>query len=140
MFTYFPVIKRFVDYFKLCSATIAQRGTISYSVVFSTLLLPFRYASSVKDGSQYFVLLIVTDGVISDMAQTKESIVNVSRGHSVLGWPRDGMQLRLRPESCWLHSETNAHAFGAGCIVNITQTHLYHWSVSTKLRVWITEL
>lgn len=36
-----------------------------------------RYASSVKDGSQYFVLLIITDGVISDMAQTKESIVNV---------------------------------------------------------------
>ncbi|KAJ3612429.1 hypothetical protein NHX12_020705 [Muraenolepis orangiensis] len=35
-----------------------------------------RYASSVKDGSQYFILLIITDGVISDMAQTKESIVN----------------------------------------------------------------
>lgn len=30
------------------------------------------------DGSQYFVLLIITDGVISDMAQTKEAIVNVS--------------------------------------------------------------
>lgn len=29
------------------------------------------------DGSQYFVLLIITDGVISDMAQTKEAIVNV---------------------------------------------------------------
>ncbi|KAM3673689.1 copine-8 isoform X2 [Ammospiza nelsoni] len=38
-----------------------------------------RYAASVKDGSQYFVLLIITDGVISDMAQTKESIVNASR-------------------------------------------------------------
>ncbi|KAM9467528.1 LOW QUALITY PROTEIN: copine-8 [Clarias gariepinus] len=36
-----------------------------------------RYAASVKDGSQ-FVLLIITDGVISDMAQTKESIVNAS--------------------------------------------------------------
>ena len=36
-----------------------------------------RYAASVKDGSQYFILLIITDGVISDMAQTKESIVNV---------------------------------------------------------------
>ncbi|MGH0139027.1 UNVERIFIED_CONTAM: hypothetical protein FKN15_068158 [Acipenser sinensis] len=35
-----------------------------------------RYAASVKDGSQYFILLIITDGVISDMAQTKESIVN----------------------------------------------------------------
>nr|XP_032629603.1 copine-8-like [Chelonoidis abingdonii] len=38
-----------------------------------------RYASSVKDGSQYFVLLIITDGVISDMAQTKESVVNASK-------------------------------------------------------------
>ncbi|XP_061815758.1 copine-8 isoform X1 [Nerophis lumbriciformis] len=37
-----------------------------------------RYAASIKDGSQYFVLLIITDGVISDMAQTKESIVNAS--------------------------------------------------------------
>uniref|UniRef100_A0A8C4HHL7 Copine Vb n=1 Tax=Dicentrarchus labrax TaxID=13489 RepID=A0A8C4HHL7_DICLA len=35
-----------------------------------------RYAAAVQDGSQYFVLLIITDGVISDMAQTKEAIVN----------------------------------------------------------------
>lgn len=35
-------------------------------------------AAAVPDGSQYFVLLIITDGVISDMAQTKEAIVNVS--------------------------------------------------------------
>lgn len=37
----------------------------------------FRYASAVTDGSQYFILLIISDGVITDMAQTKESIVNV---------------------------------------------------------------
>ena len=37
-----------------------------------------RYAADVQDGSQYFVVLIITDGVISDMAQTKEAIVNVS--------------------------------------------------------------
>lgn len=41
-----------------------------------------RSAATVQDGSQYSVLLIITDGVISDMAQTKEAIVNVSRaGH-----------------------------------------------------------
>lgn len=39
----------------------------------------FSYATAVQDGSQYFVLLIITDGVISDMAQTKEAIVNVRR-------------------------------------------------------------
>ncbi|XP_068611522.1 copine-8 isoform X1 [Brachionichthys hirsutus] len=37
-----------------------------------------RYAAPMKDGSQYFVLLIITDGVISDMAQAKESIVNAA--------------------------------------------------------------
>lgn len=41
---------------------------------------PPRSAAEVLDGSQYFVLLIITDGVISDMAQTKEAIVNVSPG------------------------------------------------------------
>ncbi|XP_051873556.1 copine-9-like isoform X2 [Pristis pectinata] len=37
-----------------------------------------RCAAPVTDGSQYFVLLIITDGVISDMVQTKEAIVNAS--------------------------------------------------------------
>ncbi|KAG7229482.1 hypothetical protein INR49_031903 [Caranx melampygus] len=32
----------------------------------------------VTDGSQYFVLLMITDGVISDMAQTKEAVVNAA--------------------------------------------------------------
>ncbi|XP_063274466.1 copine-5-like isoform X5 [Prinia subflava] len=36
-------------------------------------------AATVLDGSQYFVLLIITDGVISDMAQTKEAIVNAAK-------------------------------------------------------------
>uniref|UniRef100_A0A8C0VI09 Copine-5-like n=1 Tax=Cyanistes caeruleus TaxID=156563 RepID=A0A8C0VI09_CYACU len=38
-----------------------------------------RSAAMVLDGSQYFVLLIITDGVISDMAQTKEAIVNAAK-------------------------------------------------------------
>ncbi|PWA24504.1 hypothetical protein CCH79_00011826 [Gambusia affinis] len=37
-----------------------------------------RYASAVTDGSQYFILLIISDGVITDMAQTRESIVNAA--------------------------------------------------------------
>ncbi|NWY04762.1 CPNE9 protein, partial [Nothoprocta ornata] len=35
-------------------------------------------AAQVTDGSQYHVLLIITDGVISDMLQTKEAIVSAS--------------------------------------------------------------
>ncbi|XP_040138517.1 copine-5 isoform X3 [Ictidomys tridecemlineatus] len=38
-----------------------------------------RSAAAVQDGSQYSVLLIITDGVISDMAQTKEAIVNAAK-------------------------------------------------------------
>ncbi|XP_044531226.1 copine-5 [Gracilinanus agilis] len=38
-----------------------------------------RHAATVQDGSQYSVLLIITDGVISDMAQTKEAIVNAAK-------------------------------------------------------------
>lgn len=41
---------------------------------------PHSTAAQVTDGSQYHVLLIITDGVISDMMQTKEAIVTVS-GH-----------------------------------------------------------
>lgn len=40
--------------------------------------LPCRAAAKISDGSQYYVLLIITDGVISDMTQTKEAIVSVS--------------------------------------------------------------
>ena len=42
------------------------------------LFICFRFASAKKDGSNYFVLLIITDGVITDMPQTIMSIVNVS--------------------------------------------------------------
>lgn len=34
-------------------------------------------AAQFSDGSQYSVLLMITDGVISDMVQTKEAVVNV---------------------------------------------------------------
>ncbi|XP_062248783.1 copine-9-like [Platichthys flesus] len=35
-------------------------------------------AAEITDGSQYFVLLMITDGVISDMVQTKEAVVNAA--------------------------------------------------------------
>lgn len=44
----------------------------------SDLGLSTRAAAKISDGSQYYVLLIITDGVISDMTQTKEAIVSVS--------------------------------------------------------------
>ncbi|GAB5568260.1 copine-9 isoform X1 [Prionailurus iriomotensis] len=44
----------------------------------SDLGLSTRAAAKISDGSQYYVLLIITDGVISDMTQTKEAIVSAS--------------------------------------------------------------
>ena len=35
-------------------------------------------------GGNYFILLILTDGIITDMQQTCEAIVNVSRSHYFL--------------------------------------------------------
>ncbi|ROT71173.1 copine-8 [Penaeus vannamei] len=37
-----------------------------------------RFAASNKAGDKYFILLILTDGIITDMQQTKEAIVNAS--------------------------------------------------------------
>lgn len=37
-----------------------------------------RFAATYKDGRQYFILLILTDGVITDMDNTINAIVNAS--------------------------------------------------------------
>jgi len=37
-----------------------------------------RFAAAVRDGSEYFVLLIITDGIITDMPMTKAAIVGAS--------------------------------------------------------------
>ncbi|XP_072013464.1 copine-8-like isoform X3 [Amphiura filiformis] len=37
-----------------------------------------RFAAAKRDGSEYFILLIITDGIITDMEQTKEAIVSAS--------------------------------------------------------------
>lgn len=59
-----------------------QINIIHCRPVLSTVLVSLhsvccRVAENVTDGSQYFVLLMITDGVISDMVQTKEAVVNV---------------------------------------------------------------
>ncbi|XP_022257177.1 copine-8-like, partial [Limulus polyphemus] len=37
-----------------------------------------RFAAAFQEGSHYFILLIITDGVISDMPQTKQAIVQAA--------------------------------------------------------------
>uniref|UniRef100_A0AAX7UA37 C2 domain-containing protein n=1 Tax=Astatotilapia calliptera TaxID=8154 RepID=A0AAX7UA37_ASTCA len=51
--------------------TVQLYGPTNFAPVINQVA---RSAAEVTDGSQYFVLLMITDGVISDMAQTKETI------------------------------------------------------------------
>ncbi|KAJ8017122.1 hypothetical protein DPEC_G00014480 [Dallia pectoralis] len=55
--------------------TVQLYGPTNFSPVITQVA---RSAQDVTDGSQYFVLLIITDGVISDMVQTKEAVVNAA--------------------------------------------------------------
>uniref|UniRef100_A0A8C4TH96 Copine family member 9 n=1 Tax=Erpetoichthys calabaricus TaxID=27687 RepID=A0A8C4TH96_ERPCA len=61
--------------------TVQLYGPTNFSPVINQVA---RSAAKVTDGSQYFVLLMITDGVISDMVQTKEAIVNVSWGNILI--------------------------------------------------------
>ncbi|XP_007253379.2 copine-9 [Astyanax mexicanus] len=55
--------------------TVQLYGPTNFAPVINQVA---RSAQDVTDVSQYFVLLMITDGVISDMVQTKEAVVNAS--------------------------------------------------------------
>ncbi|XP_036448062.1 copine-9 [Colossoma macropomum] len=58
-----------------CLRTVQLYGPTNFAPVINQVA---QSAADVTDGSQYFVLLMITDGVISDMVQTKEAVVNAS--------------------------------------------------------------
>lgn len=66
------------DFFKDVN-NFLESTIIQFSILISLppVCVYRRAAQDVTDGSQYFVLLMITDGVISDMVQTKEAVVNV---------------------------------------------------------------
>ncbi|KAJ8369655.1 hypothetical protein SKAU_G00096830 [Synaphobranchus kaupii] len=55
--------------------TVQLYGPTNFAPVINQVA---RSAADVTDGSQYFVLLMITDGVISDMVQTKEAVINAA--------------------------------------------------------------
>ena len=61
--------------------TKGGRGGRRLAMMFfkNTFVCIGRFASEMRDGSSYFVLLIITDGEITDMQQTKNAIVEVSQ-------------------------------------------------------------
>uniref|UniRef100_A0A8C1X6E6 Copine family member IX n=1 Tax=Cyprinus carpio TaxID=7962 RepID=A0A8C1X6E6_CYPCA len=54
-----------------CLRKVQLYGPTNFAPVINQVA---QCASEVTDGSQYFVLLIITDGVISDMVQTREAV------------------------------------------------------------------
>lgn len=64
-----------LEAYKQKIATVQLYGPTNFSPVINHVA---RFASAYRDGSQYFVLLIITDGIISDMSLTKEAIVRAA--------------------------------------------------------------
>lgn len=63
-------------HYRTCLNTIQFYGPTNFSpVINNTIQIARRY----QDGKHYFVLLIITDGIISDMHNTKQAIVNASK-------------------------------------------------------------
>lgn len=61
--------------YKSCLPNIQLYGPTNFSPVINHVA---DIARNFRDGSQYFILLIITDGIITDMPQTKSSIVAAS--------------------------------------------------------------
>jgi len=61
--------------YKGCISRIQLYGPTNFA---PTILHVANIARQYTDGSQYFILLIITDGIITDMPQTKKAIVDAS--------------------------------------------------------------
>nr|CAD7568617.1 unnamed protein product [Timema californicum] len=68
-------IQGVLEAYKNCIRGIQLFGPTNFAPVINHVA---RFAASFKDGSSYFILLILTDGVISDMPQTTNALVEAS--------------------------------------------------------------
>ncbi|XP_054263178.1 copine-8-like [Macrosteles quadrilineatus] len=64
-----------LEAYQKCIRQVQLYGPTNFSPVINHVA---RFAATYTDGSQYFILLIVTDGVITDMEHTKAAIVAAS--------------------------------------------------------------
>lgn len=55
--------------YRTCIRSIQLYGPTNFSPVIHHVI---RFAEAYQNGSQYFILLIITDGVITDMEHTKQ--------------------------------------------------------------------
>ncbi|XP_046841250.1 copine-9-like [Xenia sp. Carnegie-2017] len=67
-----------VSSYRDCIQKVKLYGPTNFAPVINSCSRIARDSIRRNHGSEYFVLLILTDGIISDMAQTKEAIVNAA--------------------------------------------------------------
>jgi hypothetical protein len=63
----FVMLSGVLEAYRNCIRQVQLYGPTNFSPVINHVA---RFASTYTDGSSYFILLILTDGVITDMAQT----------------------------------------------------------------------
>uniref|UniRef100_A0A2D4F0Q8 Copine-3 n=3 Tax=Micrurus TaxID=8634 RepID=A0A2D4F0Q8_MICCO len=68
-----------VDAYRVCLPQIRLYGPTNFSPIINHVARFAAAASQQRTASQYFILLIITDGVITDLDETRSAIVNASK-------------------------------------------------------------
>ncbi|XP_071341821.1 copine-3-like isoform X3 [Trachinotus anak] len=72
-------IEGVVHAYQQCLPQVKLYGPTNFAPIINHVAHFGRQAMQQESASQYFVLLIITDGVITDMDETRQAIVNASR-------------------------------------------------------------
>ncbi|KAG9333068.1 hypothetical protein JZ751_013536 [Albula glossodonta] len=72
-------IEGVVEAYRQCLPQVKLYGPTNFSPIINHVARFAAQAAQQKTASQYFVLLIITDGVITDLDQTSSAIVNASQ-------------------------------------------------------------
>ncbi|KAM5156592.1 copine-3-like [Mantella aurantiaca] len=72
-------VEGIVDTYRMCLPQVKLYGPTNFSPIINHVAEFAASASRQKTASQYFVLLIITDGVITDLDQTRHAIVNAAK-------------------------------------------------------------
>uniref|UniRef100_A0A8D3BQI8 Copine-3 n=1 Tax=Scophthalmus maximus TaxID=52904 RepID=A0A8D3BQI8_SCOMX len=68
-----------VDAYRVCLPQVKLYGPTNFSPIINHVACFAKQALQQSTAAQYYVLLIITDGVITDMDDTRNAIVNASR-------------------------------------------------------------
>ncbi|NXG24972.1 CPNE7 protein, partial [Grallaria varia] len=71
-------IQGVVESYQSCLPKIQLYGPTNVAPIISKVARVAAHEERTKEASQYFILLILTDGVVTDMADTREAIVRAS--------------------------------------------------------------